>query len=194
MTTPESDGHGTETVRPAARVLFLLNSLCIGGSERKTIRIANELVRRGHVVHVAYLNLPATLLPLLDDKVSVHNLRRSNKFSLSTICRLTRVLYEAAIQVVFCVNLHPLIYVYSAQIIQFRRKVPFIALVNKSKFLPGGRYRVQLLYRHLLNRASRIVFGCQTQQEMWARQFRLRPELCGYIYNPDGDDEPPQAD
>ena len=42
-------------------ILFLLSTLAIGGSERKTVRLANSLSRRGHRVTVAYLNAPDTL-------------------------------------------------------------------------------------------------------------------------------------
>ena len=44
------------------RFLFLFSTLEIGGSEKKTVRIANYLHGMGYNVHVAYLNGPEPLL------------------------------------------------------------------------------------------------------------------------------------
>ncbi len=49
--------------RPTPPVLVLLNSLTIGGSETKSVRMANALAERGSDVTVAYLNPPEQLRP-----------------------------------------------------------------------------------------------------------------------------------
>ena len=41
--------------------LFLLSNLCIGGSERKTVRVVNALHGRGQNIHLAWLNGPEAL-------------------------------------------------------------------------------------------------------------------------------------
>ena len=48
--------------RPTPPLLFLLNSLMVGGSETKSIRMANALAARGSDVTVAYLNPPEQLI------------------------------------------------------------------------------------------------------------------------------------
>ena len=60
--------------------LFFLSTLSVGGSEKKTIRIVNTLRRRGHDVHLAYLNRPETLLADIDPEVPLVCLDRRGKF------------------------------------------------------------------------------------------------------------------
>ena len=43
-------------------LLFVTNSLAVGGSESKIVRLTNELVRTGTDAGIAYLNPPETLL------------------------------------------------------------------------------------------------------------------------------------
>ena len=45
--------------------MFLLNSLTIGGSERKTVNIANHLASAGNRIHIAHLCKPDTLIHIL---------------------------------------------------------------------------------------------------------------------------------
>jgi hypothetical protein len=57
-------------------VLFLLSTLVIGGSERKTVRIANALVEHGRKVTIAYLNGPHTLRDEISSNVDFVCLER----------------------------------------------------------------------------------------------------------------------
>jgi len=40
-----------------------------------------------------------------------------------------------------------------------------------------------LLYGPLMRRAEKVIFGCQAQQEIWARRYGLLSDRCGVIYN-----------
>src|SRR5688572_21846985 len=97
-----------------AAALFLLSDLGIGGSERKSVRIANALRRGGHDIHLAYLSAPHTLRGSLDPALPTLCLERTGKFSLSALRRLKRYLVEQRISRVVCVNLYPLLYAHAA--------------------------------------------------------------------------------
>ena len=71
-----------------AAALLLLNNLGIGGSERKSIRVANALRRAGHDIHLAYLNAPHTLRASLDADLPAVHLDRTGKLSFPAAVRL----------------------------------------------------------------------------------------------------------
>src|SRR5688572_31351481 len=60
--------------------LYVLNSLALGGSEKKTVRIANHLAERGLQVGLVCLNGPDTLRPELSPSVRFWQLERRGKF------------------------------------------------------------------------------------------------------------------
>ena len=71
-------------------MLFLVSSLHIGGSERKTVNIVNALTQRGIQCHLIYINEPDTLKTLVDEHVSVHCLDRRSKYDLRCIKKYVR--------------------------------------------------------------------------------------------------------
>src|SRR5688500_13072649 len=92
------------------RALFLISDLGIGGSERKSVRIANALRKGGHDIHLAYFNAPHTLRGSLAPALPVLYLERTGKFCWSALRRLKHYLVEQGISCVACVNLYPLLY------------------------------------------------------------------------------------
>ena len=69
--------------------MFVLNTLGIGGSEKKTVKVANYLAQQGRNIHLAYLNQPDTILSNVDDQVGAVYLERSGKLDLKVPGRLT---------------------------------------------------------------------------------------------------------
>jgi glycosyltransferase involved in cell wall biosynthesis len=163
--------------------LLLLNSLTIGGSEWKIVRLANALRQAGHDIHLAYLNAPHTLRGNLDpDLPSVH-LNRSGKFSFPALGRLKRYIMEQQISHVACVNLYPLLYA-QAVAWQLGKRAPVIsALINTTDFSTRRDERQMMLYMPLLRRATFLVFGCRLQQELWSGRYRLPAANSRIIYN-----------
>jgi hypothetical protein len=66
-------------VDKGARLIFVLNSLGVGGSESKVIKTVNALVRSGCSAEIAFLNPPETLKASVDPAVRVSALRRRGK-------------------------------------------------------------------------------------------------------------------
>jgi len=176
--------------------VFLLSSLTIGGSERKTINIANELHRRGVNVHVAYLNPPHTLLDSLQPSVPTICLKRKGMFSFSASKILHSYLSSQGVNTIFCVNLYPLVYAFVARILQGRQKsLKIVQLINTTRHVSRKAESQMLLYRPLLRRVDRIVFGCRAQMRLWCAEYRLDTSRCSVIYNGvDGEAYKPLSD
>jgi glycosyltransferase involved in cell wall biosynthesis len=173
------------TVGRGRNILFLLNTLHIGGSERKTIRLANALAGNGHHVTVAYLNGPQTLLAELDRGIEAVNLRRTGKFSLGSLRRLRQTIERNRVDTVVCVNLYPTLY--AGLLARFSRRlahVRFIASMNTTEFRTAEHERRMLLYRPLLRSMDLLIFGAEYQRDLWQRNYlgRRAPQTC-VLYN-----------
>jgi glycosyltransferase involved in cell wall biosynthesis len=166
-----------------AAALLLISDLGIGGSERKSVRIANALRQAGHYIHLAYLNAPDTLRGSLDPALPVLHLERTGKFSLPALGRLKRYLAEQRISHVACVNLYPLLYAQAAAW-QLGKRAPVVsAQVNTTEFRTRRDERQMIVYAPLLRRTKHLVFGCRVQQDRWVERYRLPAANSGVIYN-----------
>ena len=96
--------------RPTPPVVVLLSSLTIGGSETKSVRMANALAERGTDVTVAYLHPPEQLRGEISPLVRVVHLRRTGKFSLGALRKLMSTIRERGNPVVLSVNLYASLY------------------------------------------------------------------------------------
>ncbi len=164
-------------------VLFLIANLDIGGSEKKTVAVSRALAERGHAVHIAYLNPPATLAGRIDSRVRLVCLERRGKLSFAVVKRLAEYIREHDIPVILCVNLYPLVYARAVQWMCSRNALVFDVLINVTDFV-ALKHRVQMFfYRCLMPQARRIVFGCRAQMMKWRRLYRLDGSRCAYIYN-----------
>ena len=153
-------------------ILFLLSTLAVGGSERKTVRLANSLQRRGHRVTVAYLNAPDTLLRELEPGVGAVHLERTRKFSLRALRMLARTIRESRIDTVVSLNLYATLY--AALVAKYARSlsdVRFFASLNTTTFSTAKGASRMRLYRPLLRSMDLLIFGAEYQRELWLRQY-----------------------
>src|SRR5712691_8835189 len=154
-----------------AAALLFLNNLGIGGSERKSVRIANALRQAGHDIHLAYLNAPDTLLGGLHPELPALHLERTGKFSFPALGRLKRYTLEQQISHVACMNLYPLLYA-QAVTWQLGKRAPVVsALINTTDFHTRIDERQMIVYAPLLRRATYLVFGCRLQQNQWLERY-----------------------
>src|SRR5438093_9247479 len=166
-----------------AAALLLLNNLGIGGSERKSVRIANALRQGSHDIHLAYLNAPHTLCGSLDPALPMLCLERTGNFSLSALRRLKRYLIEQRISHVACVNLYPLLYA-QAVVWQLGKRAPVVStLINTTDFHTRTDERQMIVYAPLLRRTKHLVFGCRLQRDQWVDRYRLPAANSRVIYN-----------
>lgn len=161
--------------------LFVLNSLGMGGSERKVLRLVDRLWDEGMRSGVACLNEPYTLEPLLRRDVPFFKLGRRGKFSLRTVWELRRLIMERRPATVLAVNLYPTIYVWLAAALASAPRPRTIALVNTSTSSQGTLKLV--LYQRLLPLLNGTVQGSQAQRTVWFSPHGSAWRRSKVIYN-----------
>ena len=161
--------------------LFVLNSLNVGGSETKTVRIVNGLLPLGIRAGIAYLNEPEPLRQSLDPEVPAWNLQRRGKVSIAALQRLRALIRLSRPHSVLSVNLYPSLYVALATAAMPKRPRT-IALLNTTTLPQGEQWR-QSFYGPFLRRMDRIVYGCGVQQTEWSPRLNTDPQRCAVIYN-----------
>lgn len=166
-------------------ILFLVNSLRMGGSERKTVRLANALATDNRQVAVAYLNPPESLLPALHPAVAAINLHRRGKFSIKALRRLARTITERNINTLVAVNLYSALYAVLARLLCNDQHLRVVVSVNTTEFATLKEQLQMLLYRHVLQRADLVIFGAERQRRLWRVRYGLdrAPERTVVLYN-----------
>jgi glycosyltransferase involved in cell wall biosynthesis len=162
---------------------FLLNSLHIGGSEVKTVQLANQLKRRHHSVHILYLNPPDTLRNRLEPGVSAACLERVGKFSIPALLRLREYVRLHGVTTIVAINLYPLVYSTIASKLATSTRLRTIVTVNTSDHRNTWNRMQMTAYGPLLRQADHLVFGSRVQMEKWVAGHDLRQSACEVIYN-----------
>jgi glycosyltransferase involved in cell wall biosynthesis len=162
--------------------LFLVNSLNVGGSERKVVRLANQLTLRNMRLGVASLNAPDTLASQLDSAVPHWRLERRGKFSLRAVRTLVEIVKQRRPSVLFCVNMYPTLYAVALSIVMRGRAPRIVGLINTTDFGPRARWR-QRFYSRFLQRLDWLVYGCELQRDAWGRTSSRLRERAEIIYN-----------
>jgi glycosyltransferase involved in cell wall biosynthesis len=164
-------------------VLFVLNSLALGGSERKIVRVANQLRSRGIKAGIASLSEPHTLARYLDNNVPWWRLGRRGKFSFAAVRRLREVVSGRRTRTLMAVNLYPALYVLTVAALSGRARPHTVCLLNTSVVRsPGVAWRAWL-YRRLLPFFDRTVHGCDAQRAHWVRRGSPAWHRSEVIYN-----------
>jgi glycosyltransferase involved in cell wall biosynthesis len=166
-------------------VLFLLNSLRIGGSERKTVRLANALAAGEREIAVAYLSPPETLLPQVLPDVAALNLGRRGKFSIKALRRLAAIMKERKITTLVAVNLYSALYAVLARWLCKAEQPRVIVSINTTEFATLKERLQMHLYRHILRRADMVIFGAEQQRRLWRARYGLErtPDRTRVLYN-----------
>jgi glycosyltransferase involved in cell wall biosynthesis len=168
----------------ARSVLFVLSSLTVGGSERKSIRLANHLQQNGWRVSIAYLNQPHTLREQIHPSIAVTHLDRRGKFSPGALRGLRRLVKSGQPSFLVAVNLYAGLYAWLATWLAPGAPELWIS-VNTTEFRSAGERRQMLLYRWVLRAARGVIFGASSQQALWEARYGLRrPGLRNFVlYN-----------
>lgn len=166
-------------------VVFLVNSLQVGGSERKTVQLANALAAGARQVAIAYLSPPESLLPQVHAAVATMNLGRRGKFSISALRGLAKILKERNASTLVAVNLYPALYGVLVRLLCKDRPLRVIVSVNTTEFVSRKERLQMLLYRHVLRRADLVVFGAERQHRQWCARYGLdsAPDKTRVLYN-----------
>lgn len=161
--------------------LFVLNSLHVGGSETKTVRLVNAMLGRNLMAGIAYLNDSDALLEQLDPRVPVWPLHRRGKFSVAAMRGLRQIIRRNEPSVVFSVNMYPALYVALATA-ALRNRPLIVGSLNTTTLAREDEWQ-RAFYRPFLKRFDKIVFGCELQRAEWSSHLRLSQERSVVIYN-----------
>ena len=166
------------------RLLFVVNGLGIGGSERKTVTIVNALFAAGWDVHLAYLTSRTAGLDRLDPDVPLMYLGREGKFSMRALLNLRRYLRKERFHKIVCVNMYPLLYAYFAKLMYVRgTNAELLLLTNTTEFV-GQKAKLQMIfYRPFLRAVERVVFGCEFQRDLWIGKYGIDVSRSQVVYN-----------
>ena len=162
--------------------MFLLNSLTIGGSEKKTVNMANHLASVGHRIHIAWLCKPDTLIDSIDAKVSTLYLDRRGKIDLSIPGKLCNYFKNNDIHAIWCVNAYPALYAWSAAWRQKDR--PRLVVSNNTTTFHSHYDQLQMLvYAPVFRRFDTLVYGTELQRVLWTGKYGLAGTDSRVIYN-----------
>jgi glycosyltransferase involved in cell wall biosynthesis len=153
--------------------MFLVNSLNVGGSERKAVRLANALAAGDRQVVIAYLNPPESLLPQVGPAIRTLNLHRRGKFSIRALRRLGAIVREQNISTLVAMNLYSGLYAVLTGLLCRKQRLRVIVSVNTTHFATLKEELQMLVYRHVLRRADVIVFGAERQCRLWCSRYGL---------------------
>ena len=153
------------------RVLFLVNSLCMGGAEKHVVSLVNGLDATRYRLALTALKRDDALLP----QIAPHQLADGlacldvvQGLSWEAVRRLARQLDGQRTDVLVCTNMYALLYGWLARALCRRgAKVRLVEVFHST--LPESRKeaRHMVLYRHLVRRADLLVFVCQAQADHW---------------------------
>lgn len=171
----------TQACDAGMRALFVLSSLARGGSETKIVRLVNSLRASGVSTGVAYLNAPEDLRAEIDPAVPAWHLERRGKFSLAALGALRSIVARHKPSVLLAVNLYPALYIAGA-VMGMTNRPRTVGLINTSEFRAGNRWLASL-YRPLLRRFDRTVYGSESQRVYWQSVLRYPSERSQVLYN-----------
>lgn len=163
-------------------LLFIVNSLGVGGAEKHVVTLLNQLEDGAFRLHLAYLKRDARLLPQLRrdrlDEVLCCDVRRP--IDVAAVRRLRRLIAERQIAAIVCTNSYSMLYGHLAR--GASAGVRLATVFHSSRLLSLKERAQMLLYRRLFGRSDLLVYVCENQRRYW-REQGLRPAADEVIYN-----------
>ena len=168
----------------APGLLFVVNSLELGGAEKQVVTLLNHLDSSRFRLHLAYLKRGERLLSQLD----------TGKLESLICCDVTRgierrairqlgtLIRERHIDAVVCTNTYSMLYGYLARR-QARPARPKLATVFHTTLLRTYKEKAQmLLYQRLFKRSDLLLYVCENQRDYW-RDRGLGATADGVVHN-----------
>jgi hypothetical protein len=168
----------------APGLLFVVNSLELGGAEKQVVTLLNHLDNSHFRLHLAYLKRGERLLPQLN----------TGKLQTLMCCDVTRgverrairqlgaFIRERHIDAVVCTNTYSMLYGYLARR-QARPATPKLATVFHTTLLRTYKEKAQmLLYQRLFRRSDLLLYVCENQRDYW-RDRGLRAAADAVVHN-----------
>jgi glycosyltransferase involved in cell wall biosynthesis len=166
------------------RVLFILNSLCVGGAERQVVSLINRLDRHRHEVSLVCVKEDGPLRDQLEAGScagGVHVLGVRKGLEWQALRDLARLIDGQQIDVIVCTNMYALLYGWLARWMARRR--PALVEVFHTTYVASRKERLQMrLYRPILRMTDLLVCVCHAQARLW-RERGVRAREDTVIHN-----------
>ena len=164
-------------------LLFIVNSLEVGGAEKQVVTLLNQLDNRRFRLHLAYLKRGAPLLPQLNcarlSEVVCCNVTRG--VEPRAIGQLAHLIQAQRIDAVISTNTFSMLYGYLAR--ARAKPKPKLATVFHTTLLRGYKEKAQmLLYQRLFRRNDLLIYVSENQRDLW-RAWGLRAAADTVIHN-----------
>ena len=168
----------------APGLLFIVNSLELGGAEKQVVTLLNHLDDSRFRLHLAYLKRGERLLPQLntgnlDELMCCDVTRGVERRAVRALGALVRARH---IDAIICTNTYSMLYGYLARR-QARPEKPKLATVFHTTLLRTYKEKAQmLLYQRLFKRSDLLLYVCENQRDYW-RDRGLRAAADGVVHN-----------
>lgn len=181
MGAPARPAMAAPAERGPRRLLFVLNSLCIGGAEKQVVSLLNGLDPATHEVSLVLLKDDRTLAGEIGPgrcRGGIVGLGVRRGLDLAAVRALARRIDDTRADIVVCTNMYAFLYAWLAR--RLARRGGEVRLVEVfHTTVPGSRREaLQMhLYRHLVREADLLVYVCHAQAAHWRAQgLRARQE------------------
>jgi glycosyltransferase involved in cell wall biosynthesis len=164
-------------------LLFIVNSLDVGGAEKQVVTLLNRLDTTRFRLHLAYLKQGAAFLPLLqagrlDEVVCCHV---TGGVERSAVRRLRDLIATRSIDVIVCTNTYSMLYGALAQ--SGGQTRPRLVTVFHTTLLRSYKEKLLLLlWRLLFRRCDLLIYVCENQRRYW-RKRGLKPRADAVVHN-----------
>ena len=165
-------------------LLFIVNSLELGGAEKQVVTLLNHLPPGRFRLHLAYLKRSERLLPQLDtsrlDALVCCDIDRG--VERRAVRQLRDLIETQHIDALVCTNTYSMLYGFLARRAA-RRAQPKLATVFHTTLLRTLKEKAQmLLYTRLFKRSDLLVYVCENQRDYW-RDRGLRAGADAVVHN-----------
>jgi glycosyltransferase involved in cell wall biosynthesis len=165
-------------------LLFIVNSLGLGGAEKQVVTLLNHLPPGRFRLHLAYLKRSERLLPQLDtsrlDALVCCDIDRG--VERRAVRQLRDLIETHHIDALVCTNTYSMLYGFLARRAA-RRARPKLATVFHTTLLRTLKEKAQmLLYTRLFKRSDLLVYVCENQRDYW-RDRGLRAAADAVVHN-----------
>ena len=164
-------------------LLFIVNSLEVGGAEKQVVTLLNHLDTRQFRLHLAYLKSGDRLLSQLDtgklEGLACCNVARG--VEPRAIRQLAALIQAHHIDAVICTNTYSMMYGYLAR--ARARPRPKLATVFHTTLLRTYKEKAQMvLYQRLFRRSDLLIYVSENQRDHW-RDWGLRAAADAVVHN-----------
>ncbi len=158
-------------MKTQVNVLFLLNSLCIGGAEKHAISLLNNLDLDNFKLSLGYLKNNTTMLSQINSTrgIDVFHCNVTKKVDFSAAKKIAKHVDTHDIDIIISTNQYPLLYSLLSKLLSEKR--PKIIEVFHTTELLGIKSKLQMcLYKQLFRFSDQLVYVCNSQQDYWMKK------------------------